>query len=66
MSSLVIGSRVSFRYEETPKGGGAKEVRVEETSSVMEESPRETGIVKSWNADKGFGFIGWSGDNEYI
>ncbi len=66
VSSLTVGSRVSFRYEETSKGGSAKEVRVEETAAAEEEGPRETGIVKTWNAEKGFGFIGWSGEKEYV
>ena len=64
VSTLTVGSRVSFRYEETAKGGGAKDVRVEEATPAAEESQREIGTVKSWNAEKGFGFIGWSGDKE--
>ena len=61
---MIVGSRVSFRYEETTKGGNAKEVRVEETAPAEEEGPRENGTVKSWNAEKGFGFIEWSGEKD--
>lgn len=63
-SSLTVGSRVSYRYEESAKGGSAKEVLVEETAPAEEEGQRETGTVASWNTEKGFGFIKWSGEKE--
>ncbi len=63
-ASLPMGATVSFRFEETRKGGNAKEVIIEGKAADEEEGPRETGTVKSWNAEKGFGFIGWSGEKE--
>ena len=64
VSSLAVGSRVSYRYEEAAKGGSAKEVRVDETAPAHEDALRETGTVTSWNSEKGFGFIKWSGEKE--
>ena len=55
---------MSYRYEEGVKGGSAKEVRVEETAPAVEEGSRKTGTVKSWDAEKGFGFIGYGGEKE--
>ncbi len=59
-----MGSRVSYRYEQTAKGGSARDVRCEEAVTAVEVGPREFGTVKQWNAEKRFGFIGWSGEKE--
>ena len=64
VSSLIIGSRVSYRYEESAKGGNAKEVRIEQTAPAAEKDLRETGTITSWNTEKGFGFIKWNGEKE--
>ncbi|KAF6230560.1 hypothetical protein HO173_011097 [Letharia columbiana] len=58
--ALIPSSKVSFIYEADEKGGKAKEVSIEEMAEavVSDEGPRETGTIKRWNADKGFGFIG--------
>jgi len=55
---------VSYRYEQTAKGGSARDVRCEEAVTAVEVGPREFGTVKQWNAEKRFGFIGWSGEKE--
>ncbi|KAK4694889.1 cold shock protein, partial [Lecanoromycetidae sp. Uapishka_2] len=49
--------KVSFLYIPDEKGGKATRVQIEE-AAAEDSSPREMGIVKRWNAEKGFGFIG--------
>ena len=55
-TALVPGSKVSFVYESDERGGKAKELLIEE-AAVEDDSAREMGTVKRWNAEKGFGFI---------
>ena len=67
---LVKGQAVSFIFEEGPKGASAKNIREEEDGAVVidgakftfveeeDEGEREVGKVKSYNAEKGFAFIG--------
>ena len=67
---LAQGQNVSFVFEEGPKGAAAKNVREEEGGAVVidgqtfvfvqeeDEGERELGKVKSYNAEKGFAFIG--------
>lgn len=64
---LVEGQAVSFLFEEGPKGASAKNVREEEGATAMDEV-RETGTIKRWNAEKGFGFIGRAngGDDAFV
>ena len=66
-AALVPGSKVSFVYESDDKGGKAKEVLIEE-AVVEDDSPREMGTMKRWNAEKGFGFIGRAngGDDAFV
>lgn len=66
-AALVPGSRVSFVYESDEKGGKAKEVLIEE-AAVEDDSAREMGTIKKWNAEKGFGFIGRfnGGDDAFV
>ena len=66
-AGLVPGSKVSFVYENDEKGGKAKEVLIEE-AAVEDESVREMGTIKRWNAEKGFGFIGRAngGDDAFV
>ena len=61
------GSKVSFVYENDEKGGKAKEVLIEE-AAVEDDSGREMGMIKRWNAGKGFGFIGRAngGDDAFV
>lgn len=61
------GSKVSFVYEYDEKGGKAKEVLIEE-AVIEDESAREMGTIKRWNAEKGFGFIGRAngGDDAFV
>ena len=64
---LVAGSKVSFIYESDEKGGKAKNVLIEE-AVVEDDSAREMGTIKRWNAEKGFGFIGRAngGDDAFV
>ncbi|KAF6231745.1 hypothetical protein HO173_010047 [Letharia columbiana] len=66
-AALVPGSKVSFVYESDEKGGKAKQVLIEE-AVVENDSAREMGTVKRWNAEKGFGFIGRAngGDDAFV
>ena len=66
-AALVPGSKVSFVYESDEKGGKAKEVLIEE-AVVEDDSAREMGTIKRWNAEKGFGFIGRTngGDDAFV
>ena len=66
-ADLVPGSKVSFIYESDEKGGKAKEVLIEE-AVVEDDSARETGTIKRWNAEKGFGFISRTngGDDAFV
>ena len=70
---LVEGQAVSFILEEGLKGAAAKSVLQEEGGMGMEEvfedeSVREMGMIKRWNAEKGFGFIGRAngGDDAFV
>ncbi|KAL6721650.1 hypothetical protein ACLMJK_000754 [Lecanora helva] len=59
--ALAPGSKVSFVFETDAKGGKAKEVQIEEAAAEADFSgARETGTIKTWNAEKGFGFVGRS------
>ncbi|KAL8788505.1 MAG: hypothetical protein Q9195_007282 [Heterodermia aff. obscurata] len=62
IKALVPGSKVSFVFQEDEKTGKAKEVQVEEAVEEVEQIREASlmGIVKRWNAEKGFGFIGRS------
>ena len=64
---LAEGQAVSFIFEEGPKGASAKNVREEEGGIAMDEA-RETGTIKRWNAEKGFGFISRAngGDDAFV
>ena len=66
-AGLIAGSKVSFIYESDEKGGKAREVLIEE-AVLGDDSVREMGTVKRWNADKGFGFIGRAngGDDAFV
>ena len=65
-TGLVQGTKVSFIYESDDKGGKAKAVLIEE-AAVEEYSARETGTIRRWNAEKGFGFIGRAnGDDAFV
>lgn len=66
-AALVPGSKVSFVYESDEKGGKAKEVLIEE-AVVEDNSAREMGTIKRWNAEKGFGFISRAngGDDAFV
>ena len=65
--ALVPGSKVSFVYESDEKGGKARKVLIEE-AVVEDDSAREMGQIKRWNAEKGFGFIGRAngGDDAFV
>lgn len=66
-AALVPGSKVSFVYESDEKGGKAKEVLIEE-AVIEDDSAREMGTIKRWNAEKGFGFISRAngGDDAFV
>ena len=66
-AALVPGSKVSFVYESDEKGGKAKEVLIEE-AVIEDNSAREMGKIKRWNAEKGFGFISRAngGDDAFV
>ena len=66
-AGLTPGSKVSFIYENDEKGGKAKEVLIEE-AVIEDDSTRELGTIKRWNAEKGFGFIGRAngGDDAFV
>ena len=66
-AALVPGSKVSFVYESDEKGGKAKEVLIEE-AVIEDNSAREMGTIKRWNAEKGFGFISRAngGDDAFV
>ncbi|CAD6586950.1 MAG: hypothetical protein ASARMPRED_002886 [Alectoria sarmentosa] len=66
-AGLVSGSKVSFVFESDEKGGKAKEVLIEE-AVLQDDSAREMGTIKRWNAEKGFGFIGRAngGDDAFV
>ena len=58
--ALTPGDEVSYRFEIGSKGACAKDVVIEVAAEAMEpaEHSRETGIVKGWREEKGYGFIG--------
>lgn len=59
-NDLTVGQAVSFVFEETLKGGNAKNVQEEEGGEPVieeDEGERELGKVKSYNEEKGFAFI---------
>lgn len=66
-AALVAGTKVSFLYEIDDKGGKARNVLIEE-AVVEDESAREMGTIKRWNAEKGFGFISRAtgGDDAFV
>ncbi|CAF9919882.1 MAG: hypothetical protein ALECFALPRED_001331 [Alectoria fallacina] len=64
-NELYIGQAVSFIVEKRPKGAAATKVKEEGGGlAIEEEGERETGKVKRWNAEKGFGFVGRASGEE--
>ena len=64
-----MGDIVSYRFETGGKGASAKDAVVETAAEVAEavQHSRETGTVKGWRDEKGFGFIGRDdGGSEYV
>jgi len=59
LEELEEGQQVQYRIQRTDKGEEARDVSIfdENVSSSVDSTERQTGTVKRWIAEKGYGFI---------